>query len=352
MNKFLISILFFLLIMNYSSAQFQGLAKLWHEPEGERHRISSYNKEGLNLDYFVIERDQYQVLCNVQNTSGIIQRIWFTIDSNDSLYLQNIAIKMTFDNEITVNNLPIGMFTGTGPWRVNDINTPMSNIMRSRKGNKDQTGTGAGSFNIYWEMPFTDNVKIEILNGTNNKIKLFYYIDFVNKKLEVEPMLFHANYNIESPTTPSSRLKNLDVKKNYSFLKIDDYKGKYIGTIMCVESNPDRQGKWYEGDDMFVIDNEPWPPRLHGTGTEDYFGMAWGYHKRYQAFDHGVSHFEKNITDHDRFYDGRYVTYRFHLVDPILFYKSIDASIETGQINECRQHYESVAIWYGKKNGK
>jgi hypothetical protein len=139
------------------------------------------------------------------------------------------------------------------------------------------------------------------------------------------------------------------VAGNYELLKVNGYQGKYVGTILCVESHPDRKGKWYEGDDMFVIDDEPWPPRLHGTGTEDYFGMAWGFHRPYQAFDHGLSHFEKNITDHDRFFDGRYVTYRFHINDPILFNKSIHSSIEAGHGNECEQHYESVAIWYGRR---
>ena len=27
---------------------------------------------------------------------------------------------------------------------------------------------------------------------------------------------------------------------------------------------------------MFFIDGEPWPPSLHGTGTEDYFCTAFG----------------------------------------------------------------------------
>ncbi len=73
-------------------------------------------------------------------------------------------------------------------------------------------------------------------------------------------------------------------------------------------------------------------------------------HHQISDLDPGVTHFEKNITDHDRFYDGRYVTYRFHINDPIIFYKSIDASIESGRRNECAQHYESVAIWYGQIN--
>jgi len=208
-------------------------------------------------------------------------------------------------------------------------------------------------------------------SDTNSgNIDFFYFIDYTELPIKDKPLLFHASYNIQSPTVASGRsgtlkttedpeltdpskiwnkVTNQRTSGNYQLLQVNGYQGKYVGTILCVESHPDRKGKWYEGDDMFVIDDEPWPPRLHGTGTEDYFGMAWGFHRPYQAFDHGLSHFEKNITDHDRFFDGRYVTYRFHINDPILFYKSIHASIEAGHANECEQHYESVAIWYGKK---
>jgi hypothetical protein len=291
--------------------------------------------------------------------------------TTDSLYLQKVRLKMTFDNETTVDNVPLGMFTGTGPWRVNDLVTPVLNVMRSRKLNQDKAGTGAGSFNIHFPMPFTRNCKIEVENNTSGNIDFFYYIDYTELPFKDKPLLFHASYYVQSPTVASggsgalkttedpeltdpskiwNKVKNQSTSGNYELLKVNGYKGKYVGTILCVESHPDRKGKWYEGDDMFVIDDEPWPPRLHGTGTEDYFGMAWGFHRLYQAFDHGLSHFEKNITDHDRFFDGRYVVYRFHINDPILFEKSIHASIEAGHANECEQHYESVAIWYGEKN--
>lgn len=76
---------------------------------------------------------------------------------------------------------------------------------------------------------------------------------------------------MKSPTTPAHVDKTLDSKSNYRFLKIDNYEGRYAGTILCVESHPDREEKWWEGDDMFIIDNEPWPPRLNGTGRVDTF---------------------------------------------------------------------------------
>ena len=88
---------------------------------------------------------------------------------------------------------------------------------------------------------------------------------------------------------------------------------------------------------MFFVDGESWPPSLHGTGTEHYFGMAWGIHRKYQSWDHGVTHYERNITDHDSYYDGRFVLYRWHLADPIPFRRSLHASIERGHANDCQQ---------------
>ncbi len=327
----------------------QDLDHFWQPPEGKRYRVSSYNREGYNGDNVILEAGGRRELCHFNGFSGIIQRIWFTIDSKDPEYLQKIKIRMTFDGERTVDDIPVGMFTGTGPWRVNDISTPLINVMRSRRLNKDQAGVGAGSFNIHFPMPYKREAKIELFNGSSSEIKLFFYIDYLEKSLQEEPLLFHATHNIRSLTEPVNTKKTVHTKANHPFLKVTGYEGRYAGTILCVESHPDREGKWYEGDDMFIIDDEPWPPRLHGTGTEDYFGMAWGFHRPYQAFDHGIAHYQKDLTDHDRFFDGRYVTYRFHINDPVLFYKSLDASIEAGHGNSCKQHYESVAFWYGKR---
>jgi hypothetical protein len=148
---------------------------------------------------------------------------------------------------------------------------------------------------------------------------------------------------------PQGDAKNLSNAHNYVFTAINGYTGNYVGTVLAVESHPDRCGKWYEGDDMFFVDGAAWPPALHGTGTEDYFGMAWGIHREYQAWDHGVAHYERNITNHDRFYDGRFVLYRWHLADPIPFRQSLHASLEAGHANDCQQCYESVAFWYGRK---
>jgi hypothetical protein len=335
---------------------------LWQAPlAGQRKRASSYDHSGGNADYYLLQPGERRTLLAHEGASGCIQRIWFTLGRGDPLYLQRVKIACVFDGQTTVADVPIGMFVATGPWRFNDLTSAAINVMRSRQMNRDQEGVGCGSVNLYWPMPFLRSARIELYNGCAEPLTIHYHIDYVEQALPAEPLLFHAGYRCVSPTTPMTSTAartdpdlgavaaqgaiNLTNAHNYLLAEIAG-RGRYVGTVLAVESHPDRAGKWYEGDDMFFIDGESWPPALHGTGAEDYFGMAWGVHRPYQAFDHGVTHYERQITDHDRFYDGRFTLYRWHLADPIQFYRSLHASIEAGHANDCAQHYESVAFWY------
>ena len=255
------------------------------------------------------------------------------------------------------------MLAGCGPWAVNDLSSPPVSVMRSRKMNQDQAGAGTGSFNLAWRMPFTWQCVLSIRNSTARSLMLHFHVDYLTGcTYAAPPLLFHTTHHSRVLTTPWQPTSSSDVgddllegaknqtnRHNFLLADIDGYQGNYVGTLLAVESHPDRCGKWYEGDDMFFIDGQSWPPALHGTGTEDYFGMAWGVHRRYQSWDHGVTHYERGITDHDRFYDGRFVLYRWHLADPIPFQRSLHASIEAGHANDCAQLYESMAFWYGRK---
>jgi len=260
-----------------------------------------------------------------------------------------VRLRMAFDETRTVDDVPVGMFFASGPWRVNDVVSDRVNIMRARPGNKDDSGTGRGSFNSHWEMAFARSARVELTNGTDKPMTLHFNIDYVTGMTwEAPPCLFHARHGLAHYTEAAGSEKTLDASRNYVLANISGQEGFYAGTVLCVESHPSRDGKWYEGDESFTIDGAPWGSALHGTGTEDYFGMAWGIHRSYQAFDHGVAHYERNLTEDDRFYDGRFVLYRWHVTDPIIFRASLHASIEAGHANDCVQHYESVAFWYGR----
>ncbi len=334
---------------------------------GQRRRASSYDTSGGNRDYVVLAPGERRIVFQHKGSPGRISRIWMTFSTEVQDYLEKIRLTLHCDGVCTVGDAPLGMLTATGPWSVNDTASAMADVMRARLMNRDAEGAGFGSFNLHWPMPFDHECSLEFFNGCDAELMVFFYVDyFVDLPREGDMLWFHATHNRQIHTTPQApaghlhdpdqasgnsraeESRNLSRDGNHVFADIRDHRGFYAGTFLVVESHPDREGKWYEGDDMFFVDNDNWPPTLHGTGTEDYFGMAWGIHRPFQALDHGVTHYERNITDHDRYYDGRIGVYRWHLRDPIPFTRSLHASIEAGHANDCRQHYESVAFWYGR----
>lgn len=335
--------------------------------KGQRKRASSYDRSGGNHDSLKLLSGERRCVFHHEGSPGRISRVWLTLNTAVPDYLENVRLRLCFDGISTVEDVPLGALAATGPWAVNDITSAMVDVMRSRPLNRDMAGVGLGSFNLYWPMPFHECCSLEFVNGCAADLTLHFYVDYFTDLPRNEGrLLFHASYNrreLTLPCAPAGALhdperagaggegkesKNLSREHNHVFANIRGYRGFYAGTFLAVESHPDREGKWYEGDDMFFVDGDEWPPALHGTGTEDYFGMAWGVHRRFQAQDHGVTHYERDLTDHDRFYDGRFGLYRWHLHDPIPFARSLHASIEAGHANDCRQHYESVAFWYGR----
>jgi hypothetical protein len=128
--------------------------------------------------------------------------------------------------------------------------------------------------------------------------------------------------------------------------------------VLNVDAFERQLNDWYgEGDDMIFIDDEPddsegqargaralrWPPRLHGTGTEDYFNTAFCPTQEYSAPYHGLTVYSGTP---DWPWGGKNSMYRFHVEDPIRFERSIRVTIETGHDNALANDYSSVAYWY------
>jgi hypothetical protein len=148
------------------------------------------------------------------------------------------------------------------------------------------------------------------------------------------------------PYRTGTRLANRSGRGNFLLADITG-RGQYAGTIMFVDSP---SPVWYgEGDDMFFIDGEPWPPRCHGTGTEDYFNTAWcprsksiGQHQGVILASHPAGH---------KFL-GKHTFYRFHTADPIPFTKSLLVSLEHGTGNEFVGDWASTSFWYAQGRKK
>ena len=86
---------------------------------------------------------------------------------------------------------------------------------------------------------------------------------------------------------------------------------------------------------MIFIDDEPWPPSIHGTGSEDFLNQAFGMQKNAYLYN------GSSIYGHET--EGYQCSYVFYPTNPIRFSKSVRASIEHGHANHLSNEYSSVA---------
>ncbi len=312
-------------------------------------RQSSYDRTGGNDDWVSIAAGQTIELLNVKG-SGCIQHIWTTfLAEQDPLIRKNLVIKMYWDDQVHPSvEAPIGDFFGQG-WGLNYLFTSLPLAATPRKGL---------SLVSYWPMPFGSSARITVENqGEQNCERFYFYVDYEMREIQIDEGRFHAWYNqeITSPESGDGQEnawikgspdpKNKSDQNNYLFCEISG-EGHFVGVNFYVHSpSPPWPG---EGDDMFLIDGEPWPG-LHGTGTEDYFNTAWGPDEHYLHPYFGIAYAPGRNNEDPRFgWLGRMHYYRFHIEDPIRFSKTLRASIEHGHANGLVLELSSVAYWYQK----
>src|SRR5690606_2179176 len=112
---------------------------------------------------------------------------------------------------------------------------------------------------------------------------------------------------------------NTHGKHNYVLLDTKG-EGQYVGCFLFVDSAPG--GWWGEGDEMIFLDGEE-QPSIVGTGTEDYFGNAWGFNAVFHYPYYGAPLLKRSE-------DGwrQTTVYRFHVPDPVRFQKQIRVTLE------------------------
>ena len=312
-------------------------------------RSSSWDRTGGNRDRISVAPGETVSLLETAG-SGQITHIWVTSACREPDHLRKTVIKMYWDGESEPSVLcPLGDLFGVGHSQTrNFVSLPLSM--------GPSNGTG---MNCYFSMPFSKSAKVEITCETfTHEVLLYYYIDY-----EMSPSIpdnsgrFHVQWRRENPTdgisdedmtghTFNHAGKNLTGEGNYVILDAKG-RGHYVGCHLDIENlripaAPEggyRETNWFgEGDDMIFIDGESWPPTLHGTGTEDYFNLAWGAREPFSSLFFGMPLAERNPE--------RYSLYRYHIPDPIRFDKEIRVTIEHGHANRRSDDYSSTAYFY------
>ena len=327
------------------------LRELSLERPGKRKRVSSYDRTGGNRDFILIPPGSTATIAKIEG-AGCITHIWSTMNTSaqEPYVPRKVVLRMYWDGEENPSvEAPIGDFFGMGHGIIKNFwSAPLTMSPQDGKG-----------FNCFFPMPFENEARIEVTNECNNDLIFYYYIDYEEyEKLDERELRFHAWWNRENPCKGISDQgisneeyqfggKNTTGEENYLILEAEG-KGHYVGCILNIHNlRYTDKWNWYgEGDDMIFIDGEKWPPSLHGTGTEDYFNMAFCPQQEYCAPYHGM------ILAGGPNWSGKITLYRFHITDPIIFEKSIRVTIEHGHNNHRSDDISSTAYWYQREPHK
>ncbi len=339
-------------------------------------RASSWDHSGRNMDNWVLPPGGSAVLADIEGP-GCLTHIWMTqcareilgpssippvdlpllmtemhngiglnFERNDPDYYRKVLLKIYWDDQDHPSVLvPLGDFFCLGhSIASNFASLPFTASVRDQ----DRLTFGGGAaLNCYLPMPFQKRARVEIENQNDKPYVQYFYIDYelYRQPLPDDTVYLHAQWRRENPcegwgpeiqvNSPESAVANLDGRGNYTILDAEG-RGHYIG---CNLSVTHFQNSWWgEGDDMIFIDGEGWPPSLHGTGSEDYFTHAWGMQRNAYPMSGSVV-YEGDLP-------GYQVSYRFHLVDPVHFSRSIRVTMEHGHANQLSDDWASTAYWY------
>jgi len=313
-------------------------------------RASSADPTGGNKDNVPIPAGKKVTLAELVGP-GIIKHLWCTVRSEDPEYLSNLYFVMTWDHADTpAVEVPVGHFFGLGHNEVDNV-TSAPIVVVASKADYIEYPPGRGSFHSYFNMPFHKEGKIDVVNkGTKDADLFYFHINYQrHKSLPDNIRYFHARYREKKNTIDGDgKGQNLTAEKNYVILDTVG-EGHYIGCTLHVAAYKKDGGKWYEGDDMIIVDGKPLKESILGTGSEEYYGLSWGARVWFQAPYFGTSYLRWHPGEPKMTQFGLFSLYRWHLPEPIPFKKSIRVTIEHGHNNSAPNKYASVAYWYADK---
>jgi hypothetical protein len=280
----------------------------WASPEnplGERGKGAAANAGRKGSPFFPLKASESRTLAEVKGRSGVVRRIWMTINDRSPRMLRGLRIEMYWDGALKpAVSAPVGDFFGVGLGRLVPFE---SDLFSSPEGR---------SFNASVPMPFRSGMRIVLVNESGaDQPQVYYDVDYtLGDVLPKDALYFHAVFRRENPTK---------LQKDYEILPHVTGRGRYLGTNVGVIVDGQRYGAtwWGEGEVKIYLDGDRELPTLAGTGTEDYIGTGYGqgaYSHRYQGAP---------IADHEK---QRYAFYRYHVRDPVYFRK--DARVTLQQI--------------------
>ncbi|HYG36492.1 MAG TPA: DUF2961 domain-containing protein, partial [Clostridia bacterium] len=241
---------------------------------------------------------------------------------NPEVALRGVILRMTFDGERCIE-APLGDFFGSAPG-INAYETLPLGVTKD------------GEMYCHWYMPFKESAIIELVNQTQETVRLTGEVALKNHEWTDRSMHFHAKWRaqFDVPTRPM---------QDWNYLTAQG-QGVFAGVAFFID-NPVKDW-WGEGDEKIYVDGEKFPSHF-GTGTEDYYGYAWCWPG---LFTHAY-HAQPRCDGPGNY--GRTSVNRFHILDRIPFNKDFKFDMELWHWNEkCKVNMAAISYWYARPGAK
>jgi hypothetical protein len=231
--------------------------------------------------------------------------------------LRELALRITWDGEkAPAVWAPLGDFFGTAPGVNKYKSLPL--------------GMTDDGFYSFWYMPFAKGALVELVNDGAVQRRVDFQISHAPLTRPVAGLgRFHAKWHRDAflPAEPERKI-------DWTMLKTAG-RGRFCGVMLHIW-NP-KGGWWGEGDEKFFVDGEKFPSTI-GTGSEDYFGYAWGCAEFFQNAYH-----DQTLVKNNR---GHVSVNRWHITDNVPFQKSFEGCIEKYFPNSKPTLYACTTYWY------
>lgn len=264
----------------------------WYTPEnpnGQTGAGGQTNRGAKGSAFVSLEDGETKTLCDIAG-SGVLRRIWMTLDDRSEAVLRGVWLQAFWDGAAApAVHVPLGDFFCHGAGRMTAFRNALFASPEGR------------SFLCRVPMPFHSAARLCLCNRSGRRIsRLFYECDCTREPVPQEALYFHADWN-------SVEVNPLG--EDFTILPQVQGRGRFLGAVVSVTTHPALRDSWWgEGEVRIYLDDDEAAPTLVGTGTEDYLGTAWGQ-------DVFTGPYEGCTC----IGDGRAAFYRLHLPDPIYF---------------------------------
>ncbi len=245
-------------------------------------------------------------------------KIRINLDKRNADKIRSTVLEAEFDGEETVF-CPVSELSGCGP---------------RMHANHDwyRTVTANGDIELRFVMPYRSTATISLHNLASVPVSASITTETEKWKWSPTSMHFHASWRAEHDlkTRPMS---------DWNYLQFEGI-GRYIGDTLSVWSPV---GEWYgEGDERIYLNGDTFPAHI-GTGTEDYYGYAWGMADYFSS--PFISTPARDIQDRGN-WRGYTTTSRLRLLDTIPVTNGFKFDMEIWNWADTKVDYAAATYWY------